>query len=380
VIVAHVITGLNDGGAQTMLYRLCAADPSHRHVVITLMDIGQYGALLERSGVTVHCLNMPSGRVTAGGVRHLWRLLRHYKPDVVQTWLYHADLLGGVVARLAGIRRVHWGVRSGKLLWIAGQRLTMVLRLCNAPLSWFVPQTIICNSSRAAEVHRAIGYRAARITVIPNGVDADTFRPSASLRESLRREWQVPSGMTLIGAVGRYDPYKGHGDLIAALSLLRSSGKTFRCVLAGEGVAAHNQALVEQLDRAGLSQCVLLVGRRADIPAIMNALDVLVLSSVAEAFPCVLIEAMACGVPCVATDVGDVKAILGDTGWVVPPRDPQGLAHGLGLALMALEGNGDTLARRKSACRARVVERFTIGRMVNAFHAVWQPSLCESPS
>src|SRR5690606_987860 len=114
-MVLHVITGLNDGGAESVLFRLCTHDRSRRHHVISLIDGGKYGPLLERAGVGLTCLNMPRGRITLRGMRTLWKFIRQTRPDVVQTWMYHADLLAGVVARFAGCRHVVWGIRHTTL-------------------------------------------------------------------------------------------------------------------------------------------------------------------------------------------------------------------------------------------------------------------------
>lgn len=369
--VCHVISSLNLGGAETVLYRLCTADRRNHHVVISLMGEGHYGPLLRQAGVDVECLDMPPGRVTGRGVRRLWRIIRARRPDVVQTWMFHSDLVGGLAARAAGVPRVYWGIRSGKLLWTSGQRITSVLRLLNAAVSWVVPTAVICNSAYAVRVHRAIGFRPSRFRVVPNGIDVNLFRPDDELRRRVRSEWNVPEGMPLIGTIGRYNPYKGYGTLFSALSLLRREGLTFQCALVGTGMDAGNAALVSQLEAAGLLDCVLLSGPRPDVPSVMNAFDLFSLSSVAEGFPSVLIEAMACGVPCVTTAVGDAPQIVGDTGWVVPPRDAGAMASALRSALASFSG-GRLPTERREETRNRVVSTFSLDRMVAGFSSIWQ--------
>ena len=327
--ILHIITGLSDGGAEAVLYRLCTHDTQNRHVVVSLMDLGKYGPLLQAAGVAVHGLGMPRGRVTPGGLLCLWRLLRAQRPDVVQTWMYHADLIGGVVARLAGVPAVCWGLRNTALEPGASTRSTIwVARLC-AWLSRPVPRAIVSCSREAVRVHRALGYAAEKFVVISNGYDLTRFTPDVDARQRLRTAWGIDDGMPLIGMVARLDPQKDHATLIAALARLAQAGTAFRCVLVGGGVDAGNAALREAIGTAGLHAFVRLLGRRDDIPAVMNALDLHVLSSRGEAFPNVLAEAMACGTPGVTTDVGDAALIVGDTGWVVPPRDTDALARAL---------------------------------------------------
>lgn len=374
--LTHIITGLNDGGAEAVLYRLCRHDTANTHTVISLMDEGKYGPLLREAGVAVHCLNLPRGRVRLSALWWLWRLLREQRPNVVQTWMYHADLLGGGLARLAGVRGVVWGIHHTTLepgqsswgtIWIA--RLLAIL-------SRGVPRRIAVCANKAVAVHGALGYDTARMVVIPNGYNLEQFAPDAAARARLRSEWAVPDNLPLLGLVGRFDPQKDHANLLQALVRLCQQGERFRCVLVGAGLAEDNYALVQHIQQAGLKDQVRLLGRRNDIPAVMSALDMHVLSSSAEAFPNVLAEAMACGTPCVTTDVGDAALIVGDVGWVVPPCNSQALADAIRAALGMWKDTVVWSARRHTA-RQRVVDNYGIQKMVMAYHSVWRAALEE---
>ncbi len=369
--VFHVITGLSDGGAEAVLYRLCSGDVIGRHHVVSLMDRGKYGPLLEAAGVPVTCLGMPQGRITLDGLWRLWRLLRHERPQVVQTWMYHGDLIGGLVARLAGVRWVIWGIRHSTLEPGKSRRATIVIARLNALLSHCVPKKIVCCAERAREVHHALGYACDKLVVIPNGYDLGRFRPDSVARSQLRSEWGVDDETPLLGMVGRFDPQKDHETLLHALSRLKETGTRFRCVLVGRGMDEGNAQLAAWLERYGLRADVTLLGQRSDVPAVMSALDVHVLSSSAEAFPNVLAEAMACGTPCVTTDVGDARAIVGDTGWAVPPLDARQLAFSLGVALAARE-DAVLWEMRCDAARNRVEQNFSLGKMIASYHDVWR--------
>ena len=371
--ILHIITGLNDGGAEAVLYRLCRNDKAHRHQVVSLMDAGKYGALLKKEGVPVSCLGMHRGRLTLGGLSRLWRLLRGDKWDVVQTWMYHADLVGGLVARLAGVDRVFWGIRHTTLEPGKSRRATMLVARLNARLSRWVPTGIVCCAERARAVHSALGYFDEKMKVIPNGYDLDLFRPNAVVRQRLRAEWGVDETVPLIGMVGRFDPLKDHGNLIQALFALNQMGIAYRCVMVGSGMDASTAQLATWLDRYGLRGAVLLLGPQDNIPEIMNALDIHVLSSCGEAFPNVLAEAMACGTPCVTTDVGDAALIVGDAGWVVPPQNPELLAQSLSIALEEWQDR-EAWAIRQFTARQRIGGRFSITQMVNSYHSVWETS------
>lgn len=375
--ILHLITGLSDGGAEAVLYRLCTHDAENRHVVVSMMDEGKYGPLLRAAGVAVHCLGMPRGRVTVRGLWRLWRLLRAERPTVVQTWMYHADLVGGVLARLAGVRAVCWGIHHSNLEPGKSRRATIWVARLDARLSRWVPAAIVCCAAQARDVHVRLGYAAEKFVIIPNGYDVGRFRPDAAARARLRAEWGVPDGVPLLGMVARFDPQKDHANLLAACARLQASGADFAAVLVGTGCDAGNAALVQQLAAAGLTQRVRLLGRRDDVPAVMAALDVHVLSSLGEAFPNVLAEAMACGTPCVTTDVGDAAQIVGETGWVVPPRDAAALAEGIAAALKEWRERPDEWAARRCAARERIVETFGLDRMVQAYRRVWGETVGE---
>lgn len=367
--IIHVITGLGDGGAENVLYRLCSHDKLNTHIVFSLMDTGKYGALLHEEGITVHPLNMPQGRLTISGMVKLYRLIRSLKPDVVQTWMYHADFIGGVLARLAGVNRVFWGVRSalepGK-----SRRSTIAIAHLNARLSHWIPAGIVCCAERARETQQTLGFAIDKLVVIPNGYDLNQFKPDTTARLRLREEWGADPDMPLLGMIGRFNPLKDHENLLRALARLKQANILFRCALVGPGLNADNVQLITWLEQYNLRSEVLLLNQRSDIPAVMSALDLHVLSSSNEAFPNVLAEAMACGTPCVTTDVGDAAFIVGDTGWVVPPSDSVQLAGAIESALTARGNIADWQVRREAA-RTRVIENFSLEKMITSYHAVW---------
>lgn len=369
--VLHVITGLHDGGAEGALFRLCTYDSENIHQVISMTEPGKYGPLLEAQGIQVTCLGMPRGRLTSKGLFQLWRQIRKTQPDVVQTWMYHADLVGGVLARLAGCQNVIWGIRNTTLSRGESTHNTIrVARLC-ARLSSFVPRRILCCAEKARSIHSALGYDERRMRVVPNGYDLSTFRPDSDAREALRKELGIPPEAFLLGFVARFDPQKDHANLLHALARLRDAGKTPLCLLVGTGLETGNPVIVRMITELGLTDQVRLLGRRTDIPDVMNALDLHVMSSAfGEAFPNVLCEAMACGTPCVTTDVGDAVLIVSETGWAVPPRDSVALSEALGRA-MDCRGHADWTAR-KEAARRRIEAHFTLERMREGYHAVWR--------
>jgi len=369
--VVHIITGLNDGGAEGVLTRLCLHSEQVQHVVISLMDEGKYGPLLARSGVAVHCLGMNPGKPSIVRLFRLVRLIRAEQPDVVQTWMYHADLLGGIAARLAGVRRVFWGIRHSTLEKGKSKRSTiMIARLC-AFLSNWVPEKIICCANKAQDVHADIGYSRRKLRVIPNGYDLARFRSDAAAGAKVRAELGLGPNDFIIGNVGRFDPLKDHSNLLQALARVAECKIHFRSLLIGKGMSPDNTGLVEQIAALGLQDSVLLVGQRSDIPAVMNALDLHVLSSLSEGFPNVIAEAMACGTPCISTDVGDALDIVGDKEACCPARDPQALADVIIKLAREWQQYPSIWQARKAASSQRIEEKFSIEAMVEAYEACW---------
>lgn len=369
--VTHIITSLNNGGAQAVLYRLCTNDTGATHTVISLMDMGKYGPMLEKAGITVHCLNMPQGKVTLSGLRKLYTLLKKRKHDAVQTWMYHADLIGGVIAKLAGVKKVFWGIHHSNLEPDKSKRSTIAIAKLCARLSKRVPMGIVCCADEALAVHAAIGYDKSKMTVIYNGYRLDQFNINSDSGNAVKQELNIAHAPLVLGLVGRFDPQKDHANLLNALALLKEKNKDFACLLVGADINRDNMELYGQIKRLGLLEHVRLLDQRSDIPAVMNALDVHVLSSTTEGFPNVVAEAMACGTPCVTTDVGDAALIVGDTGWVVPPSNSEQLFEAITKALNEKQSNADAWNARQQAARQRIEENFSIETMVGKYHRVW---------
>lgn len=371
--IVHVITSLYPGGAQSALCRLCLNDKNHRHSVVTMIGGGDYEKLLMEHGISVATLGMSGKLGIVVPTGRLWRLFRRLRPDLVQTWMYHPDLLGGLCARLAGIRAVCWGIRHTTLEAGKSARSTIVIaRLC-AWLSGWLPCRIICCAHAAANIHEDLGYCASKLLVIPNGYDLSDFQPRGEMHEriSILSHERNP-GVPLLGMVGRFNAQKDHETLFRSLALLKASGQEFLCLLVGSGLDETNLEITKCLSHHGLTSYVRLLGLRSDIPAVMNSIDIHVLSSsFGEAFPNVIAEAMACGTPCVATSVGDTAMIIGNTGWVVPPRDPEQLAKAIAEALSEIECEPQLWHRRQTSAVERIRENFTIDKMVAAFGSVW---------
>jgi glycosyltransferase involved in cell wall biosynthesis len=328
--VLHVIVGLNIGGAESMLQRLIQSAAAGRAdvVVVSLTTVGVIGESLRSHGVTVYALGM-SGLLDFPLT--LWRLVRlihRHRPQVVQTWLYHADLLGGLAARLAGSCGVVWGIRSTTIPQGPLSLTFWLVRLC-AICSHFIPDRIICCAQSAKAAHLALGFAANKMMVIPNGYDFSLLVRDTSARERTRLDLGFEPDEIVIGVVGRFDPLKGLRDFVDAATELATKRKDARFLMVGRGLDWSNAVLRDWIESGGLASVFRLVGEQGNVPNYLAAMEIFCLSSINEGFPNVVVEAMALGLPCVVTSAGDAADILGDNGLVVPTRSPGALCEAL---------------------------------------------------
>lgn len=373
--ITHVITGLCTGGAETMLCKLLAqrVDERDRVDVVSLTDVGAVGARIRELGIEVTALGMRRGFPDPRALWRLTRRLRRDRPDLVQTWMYHADLLGGLAARLAGCVPVVWGIRQSDLHPVHSRRTTIWTARACARLSRRIPDRIVSCSEAARAVHEDLGYEPGRIEVIPNGFDTMTFRPDAAARAWVRADLGIGDDTALVGMAARFDPQKDHRNFVRAAGSLRRAVGRVAFVLCGAGIDPSNQSLRDWIHEEGIEDCCHLLGERSDMPQLLAALDVAVLcSAYGEGFPNVVGEAMACGVPCVCTDVGDAAAIVGATGAVVPPGDADALAAAV---RRLLEEDGAQHAARGAEARRVIVEGYAIARVARRYRSLYEEVL-----
>ena len=368
--IVHIITGLQTGGAEHALEQLVTrADPARFDMrVVSLLDAGIVGPRLAGCGVPVEALGMRRG---AGDLLRLWRLvalLRQEQPDIVQTWLYHADLLGLTAARLAGVRRVLWNLRgSGLEHHHYGNRFRWVVRML-ARLS-ALPDAVVANAEAGCRFHAQAGYRPRRWALIPNAIDIERFKPDPVAGARLRARLGLPAEAGIIGMTARLDPMKDHCTFLRAAALLAARGLDVHFVLIGRGVALEAECVRPFLADPLLAPRLHFLGEREDVAELVAGFDLAALSSAfGEGFPNVVAEAMACGVPVVSTDVGDAGRILGDGGLLVAPRDAEAMAD----AWQTLLAAPHRRAAMGRSGRARIAREFGLDRMVDGYCALYE--------
>jgi glycosyltransferase involved in cell wall biosynthesis len=329
--IIHIITGLQTGGAEMMLFKLLSHTNREVFVpeVISLLGEGPIADKIRSLNIPIHMLNLNRKFPNPAKVVKLaWRI-RKMRPDIVQTWMYHADLLGGIAAWFARLPLVFWNIRHSNLSATVNKKTTLWTAVCCAKLSYVIPSKIVCCAEASRQTHIQYGYDKSKLVVIPNGFDLDRFKPDANAGFSMRQELGISEDTLLIGMIGRFDPQKDHENFIRAAQILNQSDPDVRFLLCGADVNKENNKIFNLVKAANMEDKIYLLGSRSDIPRIMASLNIVALSSCGgEGFPNVIGEAMACGIPCVVTDVGDSAIIVGETGIVVPPKDSTALAKG----------------------------------------------------
>lgn len=351
--VMHVITDLDTGGAETMLANLVIAHSGDLHppVVVSLVPGGSQSKRIGDAGLQVRDLGMARGRPSPAAVRRLANLIQEHRPRVIQSWMYHADLITLAALYLSGRRKkttLLWGVRCSDMdMCRYSWRLRWVVRAC-ALLS-FLPNAVVANSHAGRTLHRSLGYRPRNFLIVPNGVDTSRFRPDPELRQQVRAELGLGDDDFVVGTAARVDAMKDYPTLLSAIA--RVPG--VRGVVAGRGTESL-------ADQTGLIR----LGERDDLPRLFNGFDVFVLASAfGEGFSNALVEAMATGLPVITTDVGDGALIVGDCGVVVRPSDPGRLAE----AISELKDDPAQCAQLGRDARQRVVDQFDLARAVKGF-------------
>ncbi|MDR7227776.1 MULTISPECIES: glycosyltransferase [unclassified Sphingopyxis] len=367
--VLHIITALEVGGAERSLANVLLdrrGDRQDAHVV-SLSGLGHYGEILGAHGIPVDPLelNHPS-RLLSAPLR-LYRIVERFRPDVIQGWMYHGNLIASLASLIAGPDvPVAWNIRQSLYDLGTEKRGTQkVIRLL-AKLS-ARPDAIVYNSFQARDHHETFGFGAERSVVIPNGFDAGRWRPDPAHRQATRSALAVGDADIVVGFVGRYHPIKDVPTFLAASALAMATDPRVHVALVGEGLNADNPALAAHFARLPVDR-VHVLGRRGDIESIMPGFDMLCLSSASEGFPNVLGEAMASALPCIATDVGDCVRVMNGHGLIVGRGDVVAMANAItDLARLSPEQRQEI----GMAARERIVTGFGFDATLDAYSRLY---------
>lgn len=372
--VVHVITGLGNGGAEGALFRLIDNDKDLRHIVVSMKSGGKYVSKLEDIGVEVYCLDIQSIGSFIKGLMLLRRVDREAKPMAWQSWMYHADLMLSIYAMLFAKRNVFWSIRHSSFeKAVTPLAIRLIVKVC-AFLSLFVPRKIICCSENAKLIHIEKGYKASAFEFVANGYNFEKLSFSLDNRHSLRGELGKQDHDFIVGNVARWHPQKDHTSLLKAFSNFAVDKDNVYLLLVGKDMTRDNATLLNLANSLGVEGKVIFFGESDDIPKVMSGVDVHVMSSsYGEAFPNVVVEAMACETPVIVTDVGDAAAIVGEFGIVTQPENIQQLCAAMEAMFKSYADKAPWLKLGHDS-RFWVTQEFDVSKMIKRFTTIWSGS------
>lgn len=354
-----------------MLYKLIShMNPSYfQNIVVSLTNKGTLGSRIQNMGIPVFTLDMHRSILNPIGPYRLLRILQKEKPHILQTWLYHADLLGLLTGKLAHIPVTAWNIRCSNMDMQRYPKLTALVVRILARLSHF-PDIVLVNSKSGKQFHESLGYHPHRWFISPNGFDLNIFHPNPEARIKLKKELGLSTETLIIGLIARFDPMKDHNNFIQAANILLKDNNEIHFVLAGYRVDQNNLKLTRTIADFHMESRIHLLGERTDITDITAALDIATSSSAyGEGFSNIIGEAMACGIPCAVTDVGDSALIVNDTGKIVAPKNPRALADAWSeLIKMGLQGRNQL----GLAARSRIETNFSLPDVITQYENLYK--------
>ena len=361
--ILHIITDLKQGGTQKILFKLLNnKESSCRHYVVSLKGLGHYGEELKKLNIKSYSLNMNNKSTNFFKLVKLYKIFKKEQPNVVQTWMPHSDLIGGLLAKIAGIKMIIWAEVAFNLGPDVMKFTSRIIIKLNSYLSFIIPNKIIYCAKSAMSVHEEKGFDKKKSIYIPIG-----FKVGEKQEENDRSLSKVFT----IGCIARWDPQKNHKNLLEALKILDDKKIDYQCLMASIGIDNQNIELQQVIDNVGVNkEKIKLLGYVENINDIFSKIDLNVLPSSGEAFPNIIAEAMSQEILCVGTDVGDVSEIIGEYGWTVKRKDPIALADAIREAIN--EFKSDLWLKKVEGAKEQIQKNYPLQQMISSYYSVWR--------
>jgi glycosyltransferase involved in cell wall biosynthesis len=369
--IIYVIGSLEIGGAEKTLYRFLVESDMDKNdvLIICLTAYGEMGHQLLKQGWNVVNV-MINKKNFLYSFYKIFNLINNFKPDIVHTWMYHSDFIGGIIAKIAGVKNVIWCIRTTNLA--ADAKLTRFIRRTNALLSYIIPSRIVCVSESAKSKHTSLGYKSKNMIVIPNGYSADAFiNVNANFRSLFRSNFNIANEL-VIGSVGRFNFVKGQDIFVKSAIQVLERYPNIKFLLVGRDNNWQNRTLNTLIQNSGFTDSFILLDERDDVPQCLSVMDIYCLPSRTEAFPNALVEAMLSGLPCVATDVGDTKIIANNLCTIVPSENSDALANAL-INMIEMPESQRKLLGEKG--KEHIQKEYSIDKMVRRYEDIYSELL-----
>ncbi|MCB9026626.1 MAG: glycosyltransferase [Bdellovibrionaceae bacterium] len=355
--VIHIIVSLDTGGAETMLIKLIEnSPPTLQHLVLTFRPHSPRALKLIENGYNITKVSF-------------WKMIKTIKtekPDILMGWLFHGCFLSAFVKLIFGFKtKVIWNIRYSEFPK-SNFRNILIVRVLKI-ISHLV-DGIIYNSYAGKKVHEDMGYNPKNSKVIYNGFNLDLFTSNVNTQIQFKKDHQLPENSFLFGMVGRFDKLKNQIQFInyakEFLSSIKEENRNIYFVFIGKNMDKTNKVIQNLLIDFEFENRFILLGEQKNLQKFYPCFDVHCLYSTTEGFPNVIGESMACEVPCIASDVGDVKRIIGDTGWVVPINDKNQLFFAFN---QAYEANLETRKELGQQARQKIIDNYSLRNVIQEY-------------
>lgn len=368
--IIHIISGLGNGGAEACLFRLIIANPDFTHIVISITDKGFYGDILSENNIKVIALNLRSYVFVISILFKIKNIIVNEKPDVIHSWMYSANLIAGFIGNFLKIKNIIWSVHGSVHLPSTKLSTFIIILMCSI-LSWIIPNYIVFVSNYSIKKHLKFGFCKNKIILITNGFTVKNQVDIYNNRMFLERKFSIPKNFKIFAMISRYHPVKDFKTLLLSLKEVKENFKNFKCLLIGYNIY-QNKELEFLVSAYQLNSNVILVDEIMDVTSLMSGFNLLLLSSLSESFPNVIIEAMANGTPCISTNVGDVSLIIdNETGWVVPKSNPKAFSQSILLAINEMD-NKFLWNEKRLKCITKIKNNYSFENMKNNYVKLWE--------
>lgn len=356
--ILHIITNLNLGGAEVQLYKIVEnLKNDHQIKVISLLSMGDIGDKLIKSGIELSIINFSKKRFFFFSFFKLCITISKFKPNIVHTWMYHANLIGGLAAKMSKVKNIFWSIHHNDLSIVHNKLSTVIIAKIGAFFSYLIPKKVICVSKNVKIKHIDFGYQEKKMVFIPNGIDVLEFSKIDDAKHLLFEKYNFTNDAQLIGFPSRFDPIKNHEGLFASIADIRITNPklNLQIILSGKNIDTNNVELITMINKYGLIDCVHLMGIIHNMPLFMSSIDLLVNNSYSESFSLVLAEALSCKTLCISTYEGDPESIIQDIGVYVPAGNTSLLSKAIINMIKS-----DSLEENKIKGREKIISSYSL--------------------